>query len=44
MKSASDEEELYVLTELGEQFIHYAMTELPIRIEHKAPESDEDEP
>ena len=31
--SAFDEEEMYELTELGQQFIHYAMTDLPIRIE-----------
>lgn len=31
--SAFDEEEQYELTELGQQFIHYAMTDLPIRIE-----------
>ena len=35
MKSAFDDDELYVLTELGQQFIHYAMTDLPIRIEFK---------
>lgn len=35
MKSSFDEEELYVLTDLGQQFIHYAMTDLPIRIEFK---------
>ncbi|WP_413285037.1 hypothetical protein [Vibrio sp. MA40-2] len=35
IKSAFDEDELYVLTELGQQFIHYAMTELPVRIEFK---------
>lgn len=40
MKSAFDEEELYVLTELGQQFIHYAMTDLPIRIEFSAGEQD----
>ena len=34
MKSAFDENELYVLTELGNHFIHYAMTDLPIRIEY----------
>tara|TARA_B110000196_G_C21010417_1_gene597586 strand:+ start:67 stop:885 length:819 start_codon:yes stop_codon:yes gene_type:complete len=33
--SAFDEAELYELTELGKQFIHYAMTDLPIRIEYK---------
>ena len=34
MKSAFDETELYVLTELGDHFIHYAMTDLPLRIEY----------
>jgi hypothetical protein len=33
MKSAFDQDELYELTELGQQFIHYAMTDLPLRIE-----------
>lgn len=33
MKSAFDEEEDYVLTELGKQFVHYAMNELAPRIE-----------
>lgn len=33
MKSAFDEEELYDLTSLGQQFVHYAMTDLPLRIE-----------
>jgi len=32
--SPFDEEEQYELTELGQQFIHYAMTDLPIRIEY----------
>ncbi len=31
--SAFDEEEGYELTELGKQFVHYAMSELPPRIE-----------
>ena len=31
--SAFDEEEGYELTELGKQFVHYAMTDLPPRIE-----------
>jgi len=35
MKSAFDDEELYELTELGQQFIHYAMTDLPPKIEYK---------
>ena len=38
MKSAFDEEELYVLTDLGQQFIHYAMTDLPVRIEFRPDE------
>lgn len=33
--SAFDEKELYELTKLGQQFIHYAMTDLPVRIEFK---------
>jgi hypothetical protein len=33
MKSAFDEEEQYELTALGEQFVHYAMTDLPPKIE-----------
>jgi len=37
MKSAFDREEKYELTELGQQFIHYAMTDLPLRIEYKNP-------
>ena len=35
MKSAFDEEELYVLTNLGQQFVHYAMTDIPTKIEYK---------
>jgi len=35
LKSAFDEEELYELTELGEQFVHYAMTDLPLKINYK---------
>ena len=31
--SAFDTEELYELTELGKQFVHYAMTDLPLKIE-----------
>lgn len=33
MKSAFDNEERYVLTGLGTQFVHYAMNELTPRIE-----------
>jgi len=36
--SAFDDNEPYELTQLGQQFVHYAMTELPLKIE--APESD----
>lgn len=32
LTSAFDEEDQYVLTELGQQFVHYAMTDLPARI------------
>lgn len=33
-KSAFDLEEKYELTDLGQQFVHYAMTDLPLRIEY----------
>lgn len=33
-KSAFDEEEQYELTALGEQFVHYAMTDLTLKIEY----------
>jgi hypothetical protein len=36
MKSAFDTEELYELTDLGQQFVHYAMTDLPTRIAYRA--------
>lgn len=39
MKSAFDQNELYVLTELGKKFIHYAMTELPLKITFNANET-----
>ena len=32
-KSAFDEEERYELTGIGKQFVHYAMTDLPLKIE-----------
>ena len=32
--SAFDDEELYVLTGLGQEFVHYAMTDLPIKLEY----------
>lgn len=37
MKSAFDEEEQYELTDLGQQFVHYAMNELATRIEYDDP-------
>jgi len=40
MKSAFDNEEKYELTQLGQQFVHYAMTELPPKIEFKQAESE----
>jgi hypothetical protein len=42
MKSAFDEEEQYELTELGKQFVHYAMTDLPVRISYDPTFSDEE--
>lgn len=41
MTSAFDEDELYELTELGKQFVHYAMTDLPVKIEYKAQSGNE---
>jgi len=35
MTSAFDREEKYELTSLGQQFVHYAMTNLPLKIEYK---------
>lgn len=41
LTSAFDEEDQYELTELGQQFVHYAMTELTSRIAYKyTPSSD----
>ena len=37
MKSAFDDTEQYELTKLGQQFIHYAMTELPLKLSYSAP-------
>lgn len=34
MESAFDEQDLYELSELGQQFVHYAMTELPPKLEY----------
>jgi hypothetical protein len=41
LTSAFDDEEGYELTSLGRQFVHYAMTDLPIRIEFV---NDQEEP
>lgn len=38
MKSAFDDQERYELTGLGDQFVHYAMTELPVKIEFRQPD------
>lgn len=35
LTSALDEEDQYVLTELGQQFVHYAMTDLPPRVAYQ---------
>lgn len=35
MTSAFDREDKYELTNLGQQFVHYAMTDLPLKIEYK---------
>lgn len=35
MESAFDEDDAYELSELGQQFVHYAMTDLPLKIEYK---------
>lgn len=35
MKSAFDIEEQYELTSLGQQFVHYAMTDLPLKIDSR---------
>ena len=34
MKSAFDDNELYELTEIGKQFIHYAQNEIVPKIEY----------
>ena len=41
MTSAFDTEQGYELTELGKQFVHYAMTDLPLKIEYKASSSSD---
>jgi hypothetical protein len=39
--SAFDMEEQYELTELGAQFVHYAMTDLPLKVEYRYSSSNE---
>jgi hypothetical protein len=41
MKSAFDDEEQYELTALGDQFIHYAMTDLPLKLEFSFDQSND---
>jgi len=41
MESAFDDEDQYELSELGQQFVHYAMTDLPLKIDYKHEESNE---
>ena len=40
MKSAFDREEKYELSGLGQQFVHYAMTDLPLKIECNPTQED----
>ncbi|PDS72382.1 hypothetical protein [Rhizobium phaseoli] len=42
LKSAFDHNESYQLTALGDQFVHYAMTDIPIKIEYQANEFSEE--
>jgi len=41
--SAFDTAELYELTELGKQFVHYAMSDLPLKVEYRYTPSNESE-
>jgi hypothetical protein len=41
MKSAFDDTEAYELTALGQQFVHYAMTELTVKITYQPPTGQE---
>lgn len=43
LTSAFDDEDSYELTELGKQFVHYAMTDLPLKIEYKPHEEADQE-
>jgi hypothetical protein len=39
MKSAFDDTESYELTQLGQQFVHYAMTDLPLKLNYAPDEA-----
>jgi hypothetical protein len=41
MKSAFDDDEQYELTALGDQFVHYAMTDIPPKLEFRSQEASE---
>jgi hypothetical protein len=42
VKSAFDESETYELTQLGQQFVHYAMTDLPLKLNYAPSEAEQD--
>jgi hypothetical protein len=44
MKSAFDDGEQYELTALGQQFVHYTMTDLPPKIEYEVREPESNSP
>jgi hypothetical protein len=44
MKSAFDDEDQYELTALGEQFVHYAMTDVPPKLEFQQTAADTNQP
>jgi hypothetical protein len=43
LKSAFDDSESYELTKLGDQFVHYAMTDLPVKIEFQGDQAGDKE-
>ena len=43
MKSAFDDDKGYELTALGKQFVHYAMNDLPAKLEYHSPDGAADE-
>jgi hypothetical protein len=40
MKSAFEDGESYEVTQLGQQFVHYAMTDLPLKLNFQAAEAE----